>query len=331
MRIPGLKRLKMATRWLRSRVVGGALILGYHRVAEDDRDPYGNCVSPQHFAEQLAVLRQSTRVMRLHELVLGLQHGRVPRKAVAIAFDDGYADNLYTARPLLERYEVPGTVFIATGYMGRAFWWDELASILLGSTALPKRLFLPVAGGIYQWEADDTAKKPAKSAIPAAGQRLLWSLYHRLQPLPTGVRQQALQHLRAWAGVEAEDRSAPRGMVPAEVMRLAEDGLVEIGAHSVTHPLLATLAIEAQQSEIQQSKQHLEQLLVRPVHGFAYPHGSATPSTRHIVQETGFAWACASFNDVAWSGSNPFNLPRFWVPDWDGARFSQWLERWVNG
>ena len=96
MRIPGLKTLAHNVRRLRSRLVNGAVILGYHRVEEVPYDTYSMCVSPHHFFEQLGVLRRYAHPMRLDELVRGLREGDLPRGAVAVTFDDGYRD-FYTA------------------------------------------------------------------------------------------------------------------------------------------------------------------------------------------------------------------------------------------
>src|SRR5262245_22040769 len=105
-----------------------ALILMYHRVAEPPMDPWYLSVSPRHFAEQLDVLRQHARLLRVDQLSRALRDGDVPDRSVVVTFDDGYADNLRTAKSLLELYNVPATVFLTTGYIGqdREFWWDEL-------------------------------------------------------------------------------------------------------------------------------------------------------------------------------------------------------------
>ena len=111
---------------------------------------------------------------------------------------------------------------------------------------------------------------------------------------------------------------------------LASGNLIEIGAHSVTHPLLNTLPLASQQLEIHESKAFLEKLIGQPIRGFSYPNGAASECTRDVVREAGFDFACASYNDVAWRGSNRFYLPRFWIGDWDAQTFSQWLQHWLH-
>ena len=73
----------------------------------------------------------------MDRLVAGLRGGGLTGREVAITFDDGYRDNLTSAKPILERAEAPATVFITMDRLGaaREFWWDELAHMCLGGTA----------------------------------------------------------------------------------------------------------------------------------------------------------------------------------------------------
>ena len=144
MRIPGLKTARMLSRWAQARVLGGALILGYHRISVAEYDIYDVCVSPENFAAHIQALRQYANPISLTKLVQCLRHGVLPPKSVAVTFDDGYTDNLYVAKPILEKYAIPATVFICTGYMGKEFWWDELEHLVLTSQADPRALCVKV-------------------------------------------------------------------------------------------------------------------------------------------------------------------------------------------
>jgi len=288
------------------------------------------CVTPQHFAEQLEVLRQHAEPVSLRELVRKLRDGKLPRRGVVLTLDDGYTDNLYHAKPLLEHYRIPATAFVTTGHLGSEFWWDELARILLAPTTLPARLSLTVNGGSYKWALSDATHIALNKSAPSPRQHLLLSLYKQLLSLSSAQRHRLMTQLRTWAGPETDDELHSHAMTADEVIQLATGNLVDIGAHSVTHPVLATLPLPAQQSEIQRSKSCLQELLDRPVTSFSYPNGSLSENTVSIVRESGFACACASYNDVVWWGSNRFHLPRFWVPNWNGAKFSHWLETWLS-
>jgi peptidoglycan/xylan/chitin deacetylase (PgdA/CDA1 family) len=257
MRTPGVKTVRMTARWLRSRLSGRAIILGYHRIADVESDPQGMCVSRNNFQEQLEVLRRLAHPVSLPMLVRGLREGNRSPRAVAITFDDGYVDVLEHARPLLEQHQVPASVFVTAGYLGSPFPWDAGAS-------------------------------------------------------PAGPYGEA------------------RALLGDEVRQLAQHPLIEIGAHSVSHPALARSSIAEQEREICESKTILETLVGKLVIGFSYPHGSASVVTRQIVRQAGYEYACTSYNDAVRSTSDRLCLPRFWPGDWDGPRFERWLKRWIG-
>ena len=109
-----------------------ATILLYHRVARERHDPWGQCVAPERFAAQMALLAEQAEVVPLARLPGAIGRRRPSRPLVAITFDDGYLDNLVTARPILERHGLPATVFLVSGWLGRdrLFWRDELARLV---------------------------------------------------------------------------------------------------------------------------------------------------------------------------------------------------------
>jgi peptidoglycan/xylan/chitin deacetylase (PgdA/CDA1 family) len=325
-RLPGLTTARLAGRWFRgfrARLLGGALILGYHRVAETLDDPYKLCVAPQHLSEHLQVLRRVAHPISLRALEHGLQTGQLPKRAVAVTFDDGYADLLDSAKPLLERHDVPATAFVVSGNLGRTFWWDEMAqSLQVGSNA-PRTVNLTLDGKSHQWVLD-TAPGEANTR-----QRVIDAIHRELLPLPASTRREALRQLESQAPGSPDRAQLPRALTPDEVIELADGGLIEIGSHTVTHPALASLSVDDQRFEIHQSKTSLEQVVDRPVRSFSYPHGSVTPRTVGTVREGGFELACSSFNDVARPATDPFQLPRLWVQDVDGEAFSRWLHIWL--
>lgn len=100
------------------------IILMYHRVAKDVNDPHLLCVSPENFREHLRYLSQNKNIVRLSEIL----NRNIPKNTVAITFDDGYADNLYAALPILKEFKAPATIFITAGLLGQKFPWDDRAS-----------------------------------------------------------------------------------------------------------------------------------------------------------------------------------------------------------
>lgn len=174
----------------------------------------------------------------------------------------------------------------------------------------------------------------ARKDNPTARHNLYRSLFEVLHPLPDGERQEVLNYLAAWAGMDTIHRPSHRTLLPEELVRLAAGGLVEIGSHTVSHPVLSTLPLVNQKDEISQSKHHLEAILGHPIVSFAYPFGGRshyTAQTVAIVRDAGFKWACSNFAGVVRPGTDRWQLPRFLVRDWDGDQFVHQLEGWVDG
>lgn len=338
-RFPTVRR---AVRRFRARNCG-AVILLYHRVTELPIDPQLLCVTPQHFHEHLEILRKHFNPFSLRQLVEALRSGRLPSRATVVTFDDGYFDNLGNAKPILSRYDVPATVFMATRYVGgsREFWWDELERLLLHGRKLPEVLCLNIDGRVSQWELGQAAESMEAwleqnrhwnvtklSDDVGPRQRLYVSLCRLLRPLTHQARQSALDAMRVWAGAEAAGRSSHRALLPDEVIQLADGSAIEVGAHTATHPVLSALPVEAQREEIVQSKARLEEILNEEVTSFSYPYGTQTdycPATVDLVKTAGFACACSNFAGVAGPGTSPFELPRVLIRDWDGDTFTRHL------
>jgi peptidoglycan/xylan/chitin deacetylase (PgdA/CDA1 family) len=325
MRIPGVKTAKHFSRWARARMLGGALILGYHRVAQVIHDEYEVCVTQEHFAQHMEALRNYAHPIRLAELVQCLKAGSLPPKAVAVTFDDGYADNLYEAKPVLEKYEIPATVFVCSGYQGREFWWDELDRLILASRADVGLLRLGVEKKSFAWEQAEVSLE----ADIDVRKKFRRALYHFLLEMDVEEQNQALDAIRNWSGVSSSKSSSARSMNHAELLQLTERGLIEIGAHTRFHPMLPRLSFKQQTDEIVSSKHELEELLGRKVDGFAYPNGTATVEAKRIVREAGFAYACTSLHDVVRPTSDLHELTRFWQKDVDGEQFMQRLKLWM--
>lgn len=341
------EKSRKVARQLKSRFDRKALILMYHHVAEADSDPWSLCVTPQRFAEHLEILRQHARPVRLQELTGALRDGTVPNRSVVVTFDDGYADNLYNAKPLLERWDIPATVFITTGCLDqeREFWWDMLDRCLLNPDTLPETLRLRINGNTHPWELNgashygEDARRQYRNwrawdEAPTPRHSLYFSLWQMLQPLLEGERREVLNELKLWAGVGPEDQPAPRALLPQEVVALAHADLVEVGSHTVTHPILSALPPDLQQEEVQQSKAILEEILERPVTSFAYPYGARcnyTDETVAVVRGAGYTCACSTLEGVVERGTDLFQLPRVQVQDWDGEEFARRLSLWFDG
>jgi peptidoglycan/xylan/chitin deacetylase (PgdA/CDA1 family) len=316
----------------------------YHGVAAVGSDPWSLFVTPQHFAEHLEVLRQHARPTRLRRLAQSFGNVSLASRSVVVTFDDGYANNLHNARPLLERYDIPATVFLTTGYLGRAceFWWDELDRLFLQPGTLPETLELRIQGSTHQWELGEAAHYPEAACMeyrhwrawekaPTSRHALYASLWQLLQPVPEDERHSLVAELLVWAGATPVARPTHRSLALQEVLALAQGNLVDVGSHTVTHPLFPALSLRMQRGEIQRGKAYLESVLGRPVTSFCYPYGAYTAETVNLVREAGFVCACSTSPGTVGRCTDRLQLPRVCIEDWDGDELAKRLSMWFDG
>jgi peptidoglycan/xylan/chitin deacetylase (PgdA/CDA1 family) len=314
------------------------LILLYHRVAELEADPQLLAVTPAHFAEHLDVLRRHARATPLRSVREAASVRGLP--PVAITFDDGYADNLHAALPVLEAAEAHATFFVVSGAVGseREFWWDDLERTLLGEGTRPPRLELTAGDerlsldmGTSQLAVNGWhVLSPETPTSRHAAYRALMAKLHSLEP---AGRDGAVDELRGWAGIAATARRSHLPLSEEQLRRLAESGCAEVGAHTVRHPSLAVLPVADQREEVGASKARLEELIGREVATFSYPFGSPADYTRETVSavaDAGFELACANVEGRVTQGGDRLQLPRFLVRDWDGDEFERHLRSWLR-
>jgi peptidoglycan/xylan/chitin deacetylase (PgdA/CDA1 family) len=282
-------------------------ILRYHAVCEPDAgyaDP-GICVSPAAFERHVAYLAANYRVLPLPEAVATLVSGKtLPRNAVAITFDDGYADNLAAARTLA-RFGASATFYITAGCLadGQPFWPAELRALIAAITASQL----------------DIESDGSRLTIPLASARDRTAAVSRLTKIIKAHSIPRREALREQLRAQASKPVASSPMLRwDEVVTMHELGMV-IGSHTMTHPNLPNAGADAARQEIVDSKALLERHIGAPVTMFSYPNGGAerymTPAIARIVREAGFAAATTSRNAFASAASDPYALERVQVSE----------------
>ena len=298
-------------------------MLLYHRVGEAVVDPWALAVSPTHFSEHMEVLRG--RTVSLRDMLRSFRAGTLEPDTVAVTFDDGYAETITIARPILERREIPATFYVPTGAINsaREFWWDELERLILIAEHLPERLSIVIGGQQFnwvyprsqqdRWTDQDRVRARTWQAweVPAPSPRheLYASLWERCQRLPTADRERVLGELRLWGGA-LPPRGTHRTLTDREVQDLSSSAIADIGAHTVTHPALATLGSAAQRSEIDMGKRGLEQMIGRSVTRLPIRSAGAstTPRRRSAWCKTPDSRGPVPiFPAPSWKVSIPFN------------------------
>ena len=272
-------------------------IIRHHRIYADNEQPFYRLgVGESVFAAQLEVLRRANLIpLTVSEGLSRLKEGR-PGQWVAMSFDDGYADNVWRASPRLQAVGGKATFFLTAGLMEerRAPWWDELGNVL--EQTREEQLRTDLGSGTLDLPLRTIAERRAALGTLTGVMRV-----------PPAERDHRLAQLRMRLGVpqpaecELAEWDAARALVGAGM---------EIGAHTMTHPHLTTIAPDLQAREIGDSVDLIEQrLAVRPT-GFAYPGGDYDARTLKVMSASGLAYAVTTRAGVNTPGAPRFELLR---------------------
>lgn len=251
------------------------------------------------FEQILDFVGANANVMPLSDATAALQRGKLPARAVALTFDDGYAEWIENVAPALLRRGMPATFFITTGQFEGGVLWHE--RILSAVRALPARGALLPAGLAAFSDLD----------LPGCRERLVEQLQARLKYAPVSHRLEAIEQLESQA---CRPLILPQGFDAASVRTLHSKGF-EIGAHTVHHPILSECTLQQARAEIADCKTELEAIIGGAVHSFAYPNGRPGkdfgPEHVEMVKAAGYRTAVTTSIGVARAGTDPFQLPRF--------------------
>jgi len=238
-------------------VRGRLSILIFHRVLAQSDPLCPGEPSAAQFDRLCAHLRARFEVLPLMEAVARLQKGSLPAGTLAITFDDGYADNLSIAAPILRKHGLPATIFVATGYLDGGCMWNDKIIEAFRSTRNGK---IDLRGlGLEMYAVGSVAERTAGIA------RVLDATKY----LPLVERDERADQILRAAGA-----TAPAGLMleSGSVRSLADSG-VDVGVHTVNHPILARTSSEQAWDEIVESKRRLEDLTGKPMRLFAYSNG----------------------------------------------------------
>jgi peptidoglycan/xylan/chitin deacetylase (PgdA/CDA1 family) len=250
----------------------GAIIFMGHRVAADD-EGYLEGVRPEDFETQVAYLARHYEIIPLDTLIRCFEERwPVPARSVVLTFDDGFRDNLEVALPVLQRHRAPATVFVVTGCITTGeLPWSQRLGVLFQRTS---RKVLPAR------------QLGREVALETTGQRR--RAYEAVKGTIRHLRRAERDRIIDRLGTElAVDPPRDRMLSWPEVRALPREG-VEIGAHTVSHALLALVPPEEARLEMAQSKEDLKREIGTATVPFAFPGGSYTPGLVDMARELGF-------------------------------------------
>jgi peptidoglycan/xylan/chitin deacetylase (PgdA/CDA1 family) len=290
------------------------LILIYHRVLEATDPLSPREMTTEIFRWQMRLARRYAHPLSLPEALARLENGTLPRRAVCVTFDDGYADNERNALPVLREFDVPATFFVTTGYVdGGRMWNDTLIESIRNLPAGRHDLGMVGAGTV---DIDG----------PASRAWLVRTVIGQVKHLPPEMRLARAQWLQQYSG-----RPLPEDLMMSseQICSLHRAGM-ELGAHTVSHPILLNLTEAAAAEELRESRARLETITGARVRYFAYPNGrpGVDYDAVHVelARRFGFEAAFSTRRGACSTTSDRWQLPRF--TPWDRTP-TRWIARLV--
>lgn len=258
------------------------------------------------FAWQMEMLASLFHVLPLGDAVTRLREGTLPARVACVTFDDGYADNYEIALPILERFGVPATFFVATGFLDGGRMFND--TVIETVRHLPKGDLDLSDVGLGRYSINSIADRRA----------CVHGLLRHLKYAELEQRKVWLDRLTSYAPCELPSDLM---MCTNQVIDLYARGM-EIGAHTVNHPILARQSLSEARAEIERSRLHLQRITGDGIRLFAYPNGRLDDDFheehRAIVEDLGFLGAVTTERGVATADTDAYLLPRF--TPWDRSR-----------
>jgi peptidoglycan/xylan/chitin deacetylase (PgdA/CDA1 family) len=276
-------------------LAGQGAVLAFHGLRAD-REPTGVLDESLHlpisvFRNICQHLAAKYHVMPLAEMATTLAAGeKLPSKAVAITFDDGFASNYELGFPVLREFGLPATIFLATGFLDRTYpLWFQQVDQAMGSTQAATAESLTKKLTFLKTLSDEDLRSQVQNLVQRAGDTLL-----------------------------VKTPTVTRALTWDQVRKMQATGLITFGGHTHTHPILARCSLEQQKKEIETCRDRIqEELGVSPTL-FAFPNGGAgdhSPETLRLLKDAGFTSAWTMVHGRASAKHSIMEMPRYGAPE----------------
>ena len=294
-------------------------VLAYHKVSPDPH-PFFEPVHPALFEQQMQFLSRCYRVMPLLEIVKRNVCGDVPDRAVAITFDDGYRDNYEYAFPILKKFGLPATIFVATGAIdtGEALWHDRIFDAFRFA-------------GVDRASLSHIGLPDVSLETADVRQRSLMIVLNKAKELYGEMRLRFVEQIEKALKPDYPETVNGRMLTWHQIREMHQSGIA-FGSHTVTHPVLSRIPRDEMVKELRESKRELSEHLEEPISAFAYPNGHASDyndEAKTLLKESGYVCAVTcehGFNPVF---SDPLAIRRGlpWQKQVELFRFAFFLQR----
>ena len=259
-------------------------------------------VDKRIFSWQMELLAKYFNVLSLDEALQRLENNTLPARSVCITFDDGYADNCENALPILLANNLKATFFIATDFLDGGRMWNDTITETVRNLNEAKLDLTKLGYGIFDIETTEQKSNAASNII---------SKVKHLSP------SERTRHV-AYIAEQCDGLPDNLMMTTRQLIKL-RDAAMEIGGHTRSHPILASLDIDSASEEIAENKKILETKLNKKIRFFAYPNGKPgkdyLPEHVEIVKNIGYEAAVSTSFGVSNKQSDKWQLAR--ATPWD--------------
>jgi peptidoglycan/xylan/chitin deacetylase (PgdA/CDA1 family) len=285
-------------------------ILIYHRVLSRQDPLNADEITEPTFDWHMSILSKYFNTLPLGSAIQLLQRQQLPSRSVCVTFDDGYADNVTNALPILLKWKIPATFFIATGFLNGGIMWNDVVIESLRNAQVDTLDLNAVELPRYALNDDWNERR-----------RIVHDIISKIKYLSAEKRNDLVQYI---AQISNSNLPTDMMMTSDQVVKLQECGM-EIGGHTTSHPVLSRINADSAKEEILGGKKTLENMLGKPISLFAYPNGKPGKDYlrehKQLVRECGFKAAVSTAYGTASRHSDLFQLPRFTPWDKTTLRF----------
>lgn len=276
-------------------------ILMYHRVNSNNSQFTIHSVPTFAFEKQMKYISGIFNILSLDEILDRFKKKRrLPKRCMAITFDDGYEDNYTNAFPLLRKYQIPATIFLTVGCIENRtkLWFDR---VLYAFEKTEKQyLKLPESERVFYFP---NLHEKHKTAI---------QVLEILKKLSGAARLKKIKKVYSALCVEEPDAYSNQMLNWEQISEMATSG-ISIGSHTMTHPILSKVHPEEAKREIIASKEIIETRINQPVKLFAYPNGRLSDFNEGVIEllkKAGYQAAVTTSYGLNSSKNDPYRWKR---------------------
>lgn len=296
-------------------------ILIFHRVLPFLDPLFPSEITQDRFDTLISFIANNFNVFTLGEAIERLNHNSLPEASLVITFDDGYADNAEVAYPILYKYGVSATFFVSSGFLDGGRMWNDTVIECIRRTSLQEIELTKLGLGVCQ------------TNTPRARSQSISRILEKIKYMALSERVDILAHLEEITG---------NNPLPTNLMMRSDQVAemhcrgIEIGGHTINHPILSKLNTKDAENEIAGGKNALEAIIGAPIQVFAYPNGKPDQdySAEHarMVRNLGFRCAVTTAKGALKHGDSLFEIPRYtpWgnsLPIWSARLLKNQLLR----